>query len=217
MEQARSADTIAYYIINPYGDIAEITWTITGGTIVGHPSTYTADGADTIQVVWNDFNKNSINHGSLIVSEIVKWPAGISCASPEEQLNVEAWVRPKAITDTSGLVVCPGEPFAIKVDFEGKPGYRYKWKLYDRNDTAIIIEDHTAEFITCVNSSTDILVDGIENNTGTQKIYEFEITGVQDALNDNIPGDLSMAGVSIHVQPEPPVGILKNNNSLIRR
>jgi hypothetical protein len=217
IEQARSSDTITYYIINPYGNNAEITWTIAGGTIVGHPSPYTADGADTIQVIWNDSNKTSANYGLLKVSEIVKWPGGISCPSPEEQINVESWSRPKAITDTSGLIICPGESFTIKIDFEGKPEYRYKWKLYDRDNPATIIEDHTAEFITSISPSTDILIAGIENNTDTEKMYEFEITDVQDALNDSIPGDVLMAGVSIYVQPKTSAGILKNNNYLIRR
>lgn len=217
VEQARSADTITYYIINPNGNIAEITWTITGGTIIGHPSPFTADGADTIQVIWNDSNKTSVNYGSLKVSEILKWPGDISCSSPEEQINVESWIRPKAKTDTSNLIVCPGESFAIKVDFEGKPGYRYKWKLYNRDDPACIIEDHTAEFITSINPSTDIIIGGMENNTGTEKIYEFEITEVQDALNDSIQGDVSMAGVSIYIQPKTSVGTLKNNSNLIRR
>jgi hypothetical protein len=216
-EQARSTDTITYYIINPHGNNAEITWTITGGTIVGHPSPYTADGADTIQVIWNDSNKTSANYGLLKVSEIVKWPGGISCPSPEEQINVESWSRPKAKTDTSDLIICPGESFAIKIDFEGKPGYRYKWKLYDRDNPTMLIEDHTAEFITSINPSTDILIAGIENNTGTEKMYEFEITDVQDALNDSIPGDVSMAGVSIYVQPKTSAGMLKNSDYLIRR
>ena len=217
VEQARSADTIIYYIINPYGNDAEITWTITGGIIVGHPSPFTSDGADTIQVIWNDSNKTSANYGLLKVSEIVKWPGGISCPSPEEQLNVESWSRPKAITDTSDLLLCPGEYFTIKIDFQGKPEYSYKWKLYERNNPTLIIEDHTAEYITSISSSTDIVIPGIENDTGTEKIYEFEITDVQDALNDSIPGDVSTAGVSIYVQPKSPAGVLKNNNYLIRR
>jgi hypothetical protein len=216
-EQARCSDTITYYIINPYGNKAEITWTITGGTIIGHPSPYTADGADTIQVIWSDSNKTSANYGSLSVSEIVKWPGGISCPSPEEQIDVESWCLPGAKTDTSALVICPGESFTVKVDFEGKPEYRYKWKICDKDNPATIIEDHTAEFITSIGPSADILIAGIENNTGTEKVYEFEITDVQDAINDSIPGDVSMAGVSIYVQPKIPAGTLKTSSSLIRR
>ena len=118
-EETRSADTIAYYVINPHGNHAEFTWTISGGTIIGHSSPYTATGADTIKVLWDDTNKNSANFGSLRVSEVVNWPGGPSCSSDEMQIDVEAWVRPKTITDTSDIIVCSCEEFVITVDFEG--------------------------------------------------------------------------------------------------
>ncbi len=217
IEQARSADTISYYINNPYGNSAEITWSINGGIIVGHFSPYIADGADTIQVIWNNSLKNSANDGFLAVSEIVHWLGGSSCQSPEEQIYVEAWAPPKAITDSSSLKICPGESFTIQVVFEGKPGYRYKWKLYERENPALLLEDHTTDFITCNNPSADIIIAGVENNTGIEKILEFEITDVQDGLSDNMPGDISMGKVSIHVQPKKSAGTLKSNNYLIRR
>ena len=61
------------------------------------------------------------------------------------------------------------------------------------------------------------MIPGIENNSGAEKIYEFEITDVQDDLTDGMPGDLSVAKVSIYVQPKISAGQLKNNNYLIRR
>ncbi len=216
-ELARSADTIFYYIINPHGNNAEITWTITGGIIIGHSSPYTEDGADTIRVIWNDSNKTNANYGSLKVSYIVNWAIGSSCESPEEQINVESWVRPKAIVNTSSLSICSGDTFKIRVNFEGKPGYKFKWKLFDRDNPAKIIEDHTETFITCNDSLTDILITGIDNNTGTEQVYDFEITDVNDGLTDGTPGDVSTAKASIYVQPKALPGILKDDNHLIRR
>lgn len=213
----RNTDTITYYLKNPYGNNAEFTWTITGGTILGHSSPYIEYGADTIHVIWNDSNKTSANYGSLKVSEIVHWPGGSSCASKEEQIDVESWVRPKAATDTSDIIVCSGESFAIKLDFEGKPGYKYKWKLYDKENPAIIIEDHTTEFINSINPSTDIVIAGIENSSSTEKLYEFEVTDVQDGLTDGMPGNVSMARVTINVQPKKSAGTLESNKHLIRR
>lgn len=216
-EQIRNTDTITYYVNNPYGNNAEFTWTITGGTMVGHSSPYTADGADTIQVIWDDSNKTSANYGSLTVSEIVKWPGGSSCSSEEEQINVESWVQPKAITDTSDIIICSGESFAIKVDFEGKSEYKYKWKLYDKENPAIIIEDYTAEFINSINPSTDIVIAGIENSSGAEKLYEFEIIDVKDGFPDDMPGNVSLARATIYVQPKTSAGTLKSNSHLIRR
>ena len=215
--QARSADTIAYYVINPHGNNVEFTWIITGGTIIGHSSPYTSDGADTIKVIWDDTNKNTANYGSLRVYEVVNWPGGSSCSSDEEQIDVEAWVQPKATTDISDIIVCSGEAFVITVDFEGKPDYRYKWKLYDKDNPAIVIEDHTADFITCTDTSTDIGIAGIENNGSTEKLYEFEITDVQDGLPDGMPGNVTSGTVTIHVQPKATAGTLENNEQLIRR
>ncbi len=216
-QQARSADTIIYYLINPYGNIVEFTWTIAGGTIAGHSSPYTAYEADTIRVIWDDSNKTSANYGSLKVFEVINWPSGPSCSSEEEQINVESWAKPKAITDTSDITTCSGESFVVKVDFEGKPGYKYKWKLYDKNNPALVIDDHTAEFISSAAPSANIVVAGIENNSSIEKIYEFEITDVQDELTDGIPGNVSLARVTIYVQPKSPAGTLKSNNHLIRR
>ncbi len=217
LQQTRSADTIAYFLNNPNGPIEEFTWTITGGVIVGHSSPYMAEAADTIQVVWSDLNKTSANFGSLKVSKVVIWPGGGSCTSPEEKIDVESWVRPKAKTDTSELKICSGESFSVKVFFEGKPDYKYKWKLCDKDNPGIIVEDHTAEFLISTNSSTNILVAGIENYSNSEKIYEFEITDVQDGLTDNMPGDVSMARVTIYLQPKTSAGLLNNNNHLIRR
>ncbi len=197
--------------------MAEFTWTITGGTIAGYSSPYTADGADTIKVIWNDSNKTSANYGSLTVSEIINWPSGASCQSAEEQIDVESWVQPKAITDTSAIIVCSGEPFVISIAFEGKPEYRYKWKLYDKENPIILIQDYTASFITSINPSADIVFDGIENSSNTENLYEFEVTDIQDGLNDSIPGNVSMARVTVYVQPKPIVGILNSTNPLIRR
>ena len=52
-EIVRNTEPVTYYVNNPFGNNAELTWTITGGTIMGHASPYTADGADTIKVLWN--------------------------------------------------------------------------------------------------------------------------------------------------------------------
>ena len=216
-QQERSADTIVYYVINPNGNNAAFTWTITGGTIAGHSSPYTADGKDTIQVIWNNSNKTSPNYGSLKVSEIVKWPGGATCPSDDEKINVESWVQPKAIIDTSEIIICSGETFVIKVDFEGKPEYKFKWKLYDKENPAIIIEDHTAEFIYSSNPSIDIVIAGIENISSAKKLYVFEITDVQDGFSDDMPGNLSLSGVTINVQPKTTAGTLKSNKHLIRR
>lgn len=216
-EQIRNSDTIVYYVNSPYGNNAEFTWTITGGTIIGHSSPYTADGADTIKVIWNDSNKTSANYGSLRVYEVVNWTSGSSCSSDEEQINVESWVQPKASTDTSGIIICSGESFVIKVDFEGKPEYRYKWKLYDKDNPAIVIEDHTAGFINSINTSTDIVIAGIENSGSAEKLYEFEITDVQDGLPDDMPGNVSLARLTIYVQPKTSAGTLESNEQLIRR
>ena len=215
--QARSADSITYYVINPHGNNAEFTWIISGGIIVGHSSPYTADGADSIKVIWDDTNKNTANYGSLSVYEVVNWPSGSSCSSDEEQINVEAWVQPKASIDTSGIIVCSGEEFIITIDFEGKPEYRYKWKLYDKDNPAIVIEDHTAGFIDCSNISTDIVIAGIENNGNTEKLYEFEITDVQDGLIDGMPGNVTSGRATIRVQPKATAGTLESNGQLIRR
>ena len=211
-QQTRSADTIIYYLNTPYSNIAEFTWIITGGTIAGHSSPYTADGADTIQVIWNDSNKTTANYGSLKVSETIKWPGGPFCSSEEEQINVESWVRPKAITDTSDIIICSGESFVIRVDFEGKPEYKYKWKLYDKDNPTVIIEDHTNEFINSINPSTDIIITGIENSGSAEKLYEFEITDVQDGLADGMPGDVLSAKVTIYVQPKTSAGTLNSNS-----
>jgi hypothetical protein len=216
-EQIRNTDPVTYYVNNPYGDQALFTWTITGGTLVGHSSPYTANGADTVEVKWNDTNRNSANYGSLTVSEIVKWHDGSTCPSEEEKINVESWVQPKAQTDTSGILMCPGEPFVIRVYFEGKPGYRYKWKLYDLENPAIPVEDHTDVFISSINSFADIDIPALENSVSTEKLYEFEITDVQDGFADGMPGDVSSARVTIFVQPKTAAGILKSNNHLIRR
>lgn len=197
--------------------MAEITWSVFGGTIAGHSTPYTAEGADTIQVIWNNSNKTSANYGSLHVSEIIHWPGGPSCPSEEEQINVESWVQPTATTDTSGIIVCRGETFMITINFEGKPGYQYKWKLYDSENPELLIENHTTEFINSSEPSADILIAGLENNGSTQKLYEFEVTEVLDALNDSVPGNVSMAGVTIYVQPEPIAGTLKSSDQLIRR
>ncbi len=216
-EQIRNTDTISYYVNNPYGDKAEFTWIITGGTIVGHSSPYTADGADTIQVIWNDSNKTSANYGSLKVSEIIDWSDEASCQSEDEIINIESWVQPKATTDTSGIIVCPGESFVISIDFEGKPGYHYKWKLFEKDKPEILVEDYTADFINCVNPSTDIIIAGIENSSSTQLLYEFVVTDVQDELIDSMPGNVLEARAIIYVQPKPPVGVLKTTTHLIRR
>lgn len=197
--------------------MAEFTWTIAGGIIAGHPSPYTAAGADTIQVIWNSLNKTSANYGSLKVFEIINWPVGISCQGEENQINVESWAQPKAITDTSGIRVCKGESFVITINFEGKPGYQYKWKLYDKENPSIILEDYTTDFITSINPSVDIVFTGIENSSSTQKLYEFAVTEVKDGLDDNMPGNVSMARVTIYVEPEPKVGTLRSINPLIRR
>lgn len=216
-EQTRSSDTITYYLINSYGNNAVFTWTVTGGEIAGHLSPYTAAGADTIQVIWSDSNKTTANYGSLSVSEVVNWPSGASCPGDEEQINIESWVQPKASTDTAGIIVCTGEPFVITVNFEGKPEYKYKWKLYDKENPEIIVEDYTSDFINCANPSTDIVFDGMENADSTEKIYVFEVTDVQDGLDDGMPGNVSMGRVKIYVQPKKPAGALKSNNHLIRR
>ena len=216
-EQSRSADTIIYFVQNPYGNNAEFTWTITGGNIVGHSSPYTANGADTIQVIWNDSNKTTANIGSITVSEVVNWPGGSSCPSDEEKINVESWVQPKAIAEGNNLKVCSGESFILKISFEGKPGYEYKWRLYSKTDSTIVIEDYTSDFISCSDTTADIVVAGIENNSPTEEIYEFEVTDVKDGLADGMPANISMAKVNIHVQPESSPGTLKNSNTLIRR
>jgi hypothetical protein len=216
-EQVRNTEPVTYYVNNPFGNNAAFTWTITGGTIAGHSSPYTAVGADTIEVIWNDSNRTSANYGSLMVSEIVKWPGGSTCSSEEENINVESWVQPKAATDFADLIVCTGEAFVVRVNFEGKPGYKYKWKLYDKENPETIIEDHTAEFVSCIDTSTDIVIAGIENNNTTEKMYEFEITDVQDAFTDGMPGNVSMGSVTVYVQPKTPAGILKSNSHLIRR
>jgi hypothetical protein len=216
-EEARSADTIIYYIKNPYGNSAEITWSITGGIIVGHSSPYTADGADTIKVIWNDTKKSSVNPGSLKVSEIVKWAGGTSCPSPEEQINVESWVKPKVITDTLALNICSEDSIIIKVYFEGKPEYKYKWRLYEKNNPSQIIEDYTTNFIISNDTITYIKIAGIKNTTGSVQIYEFEITEVHDGLTDKTHGDVSMGKTSIYIQSETSIGTIKNNNQLIRR
>ena len=213
----RNTDTIVYYVNNPHGITAEFTWTIDGGTITGHSSPYTADGADTISVMWDDANRTSANYGSLKVSKIVKWPGGVSCQSDETEIHVESWVQPKASTDTTGINICPGESFTIQLVFEGKPPYQYKWKLYEKEDPGVIIEDHTAGFISSPGPSTGIIIAAIENNSGTEKIYEFEVTEVQDGLDDGMPCDVSMAGVTVYVQPKPAAGTLENSNHLIRR
>lgn len=218
-EQVRSADTTSYYVNNPFGDKAEFTWTISGGIIAGHSSPYTADGADTIRVIWNDSNKTSANYGFLTVSEIIHWqsPSSASCQSNDEQIYVQSWVQPKAATDTSAIIVCSGEEFLINLNFQGKPGYRYKWKLYDKDTPSVIIEDHTTDFINCDSTSTDIIVPGIVNTGNTEKSYEFEVTDVQDTLNDGMPGNVSMGRVTVRVQPVPKAGIIKSSNQLIRR
>lgn len=217
-EQIRSADTIKYYVNNPYGNNAEYTWIITGGVIVGHSTHYTADGADTVNVIWNDSNKTSANFGFLGVSEVLLWK-GVpsSCQSDEEQINVQSWVQPRVITDTSDIIVCSGESSLINLNFEGKPGYRYKWKFYDKENPSAIIEDHTTEFIDCDSTSTDIVLPGIENTGNTEKLYEFEVTDVQDGLDDGIPGNVSLGRVTIRVQPKPQAGTIKSSNYLIRR
>lgn len=216
-EQIRNTDTISYYVNNPDGDRAEFTWTITGGTIAGHSSPYSAIGADTIKVIWDNSNKSSANIGSLKVSKIINWPGGSSCQSEEEQIYVESWVQPKAITDTSSIIVCSGESFAISIEFEGKPGYRYKWKLYDKENPEILLEDHTVDFINSMDPFKNIAIAGIENSSNTEKFLEFEVIDVQDGFDDNMPGDVSMASVTIYVQPKPKTGILKSPNSIIRR
>lgn len=213
----RCSVPITYYVHNPYGNNATFTWTITGGTIPGHTSPYTSDGADSISVIWNAAATTEANPGSLKVWETVHWPDGASCSSAEEQIQVEAWVRPKAITDTTDRYVCLDEAFTIPVFFEGKPGYRYTWKLYDKDNPYIIIEDHTAGYISCDSTYTDILIAGIRNTTGTEKQYIFEITGVQDSLDDGMTGEISTARITIHVWPKTSTGILYNNNHLIRR
>ena len=216
-EQSRSADTISYYVNNPYGDKAEFTWNVTGGVIAGHTAPYTAIGADTIQVIWNDSNKTGPNYGSLTVSEVIHWDGGSSCLSNSEQINVESWVRPKASTDTTDIIICAGESFLIRLNFEGKPGYQYKWKLYEKDDPAVIIEDHTADSVISKDPSADITIAGIDNTGNTENLYEFEVTGFQDGLNDSIPGDITVGKVTIRVQPKPRAGKIKSNNHLIRR
>lgn len=216
-EQIRNTDTITYFVNNPYGNQAEFTWIITGGIIIGHSSPYTADGADTIRVLWDDANRTSANPGSLLVSEIVKWPDGSSCPSDVEQIDIESWVQPAALTDTSGIIVCSGESFLIGLDFEGKPGYQYKWKLYDKDNPSVILEDHTAAFISCMYTSTDIIIPGLVNTGSAEKLYVFEVTDVQDDLPDGMPGNVSSGRVMVHVQPKTSTGTLKSNNHLIRR
>ncbi len=216
-EQIRNTDTITYYVINPYGNKAEFTWTITGGIIVGHSSPYTANGADTIKVLWDDSNRTSANYGILRVSEIVNWSGGSSCSSEEEQINVESWVQPKAIAFTSDSVICSGESFVINVDFEGKPEYKFKWKLYEKDNPTIIVEDHTNEFTISITPSTEIVLAGIENSSNTEKLYVLEITDVQDGFPDGMPGNLSSARVTLYVQPKASAGTLNSNGNLIRR
>jgi hypothetical protein len=216
-EQIRNTDTISYYVNNPYGTMAEFTWIISGGTIVGHSTPYTAAGADNILVIWNDSNRTTPNFSYLRISETINWPDGASCQSDEEQIDVESWVQAKASTDTSGIRVCRGESLVIKVEFEGKPGYQYKWKLYEKENPEILVEDHTSDFENSINPSIDILIAGIENNSNTQKIYEFLVTEVRDGLNDDMPGDVSMASATIYVQPVPLIGEIKSSNNLIRR
>jgi hypothetical protein len=213
----RNTDTISYYVNNPHGNRAEFTWIIDGGIIVGHSSPYTEDGADTIQVIWNDSNKTSANYGSLKVSKIVKWPGGASCPSEETEINVESWVQPKAATDTAGIFVCSGESFVIPLDFEGKSPYQYKWKLFEKEHPGVLVEDHTAGFISSTGPSTNIIIAAIENNSNTEKLYEFEVTDIQDGLHDGMPCNVSLARVIIHVRPKPSAGILKSTNHLIRR
>lgn len=216
-ETIRNTDTISYYVNNSHGNKAEFTWTIIGGIIVGHSSPYTADGADTIRVIWDDSNRTSANYGSLKVSKIVKWSGGVSCQSEETEIHVESWVQPKAATDTTGISVCPGESFVIQLVFEGKPPYQYKWKLYEKEDPGVVVEDYTAGFISSIDPSTGIVIAPIENNSSTEKIYEFEVTEVQDELDDGMPCDVSMAGVTIYVQPKLAAGTLESSNHLIRR
>ena len=217
LEQIRNTDTVTYYLLNPEGNNAEFTWTITGGSIAGHTSPYTAVGADTIQVIWDDSNKTTANYGSLKVSKVINWAGGASCTSPEEQIDIESWVQPKAITDTTGIIVCPNEPFSIKLDFEGNPAYKYKWKLYDKDNPTVILVDTTAAFLSTTNTSTDIELEGIENLGSAEKIYVFEVSDVQDAIEDGMPGDISMGRVNIHVQSRSSAGTLNSTNSLIRR
>jgi hypothetical protein len=216
-EQVRNTEPITYYVKNPYGNRAEFTWTITGGSIVGHASPYIADGADTIQVIWDDQNRNSSNYGSLRVSEIVKWSESSNCSSEEEQINVESWVQPKARTDFPEITVCSGETITVSVYFEGMPEYRFKWKLYDTENPEIVIEDHTTEFIRCNEPLTDIIITGIDNNTPSEKIVEFRITDVRDAFADGMPGDVSLGTVMIYVQPKPLAGTLKSSHHLFQR
>lgn len=216
-EKIRNTDTISYFVNNPYGNMAEFTWTIYGGTIVGHSTIYTAEGADTIKVIWNDLNKTTSNFGSLKVSESLNWPGGFSCQSEEEQINVESWVQPKATTNISSIIVCQGESFVVTINFEGEPGYQYKWKLYEKEYPDILIEDHTTDFINSINTSVDIIIAGIENNSNTQKLYEFVVTDVQDEYNDGMTGNVLMSKATIYVQPKPLMGTLKTTNHLIRR
>jgi len=216
-EKIRNTDTISYYVNNPYGNLAELTWTIDGGTIVGHSTLYTAEGADTIKVIWDDSNKNTANFGSLKVSESLSWPGGSSCQSEEEQIHVESWVQPKATTNISSIRVCQGESFVVKINFEGEPGYQYKWKLYEKEYPEILVENHTTDFINSINTSADIVIAGLKNSSSSQKLYKFEITDVQDGLNDGMTGNVLMSWATIYVQSKPLKGTLKTTNHLIRR
>jgi hypothetical protein len=216
-EQIRNSDTISYYVIAPFSSKAEFTWTITGGSIIGHSSPYTAIGADTIKVIWNNSNKNDANYGTLNVFERISWSGTDYCQSEETDIKVESWVRPAAIAEMSNINVCQGEPFTVSVRFQGKPGYNFKWKLYDKENPNILIEDHSTEFINCSYLSADINLNGINNSSDSLKYYVFEITDVQDGLNDNLSADLSMGKIIIGVQPIPNIGIPQSNKKLIRR
>lgn len=133
------------------------------------------------------------------------------------EILVESWVQPKAIVDTSDIIICPDESFVIKVDFEGKPPYRYKWKLYEKNNPEVWVEDHTTEYSSSISPSIDIPITALQNNSDTEKEYVFEITEVKDSLKDDMPCNVSMARQPIYVQPKQTVGTLKSSNHLISR
>lgn len=215
--QDRSADTTIYYVENSLGSNAVFTWNITGGIIPGHGSSYTAEGADSIEVIWNDSCKSCANKGTLTVYKIVSWPDGNFCISPEEQISVEAWSRPKATADTNTRFVCSQKAFDIELSFEGKPGYQYQWKLYDKNNPSLVLEDHTDEYTSSGNPFTSISIAGITNTSEVEKQYVFELTALKDALDDGMPEDLTEAKKIIVVRPQASAGQLKYTNYLKRR
>ena len=213
----RNTDPISYTVSNPDGNNATFTWTVTGGTIVDQSSPYSATGANSIQVIWDNANKTSVNIGNLTVSKVIDHGDGVSCPGPDQIMEIQSWVSPKATVATSNFHVCSGEASTVDLTFEGKADYSYKWKVYQKDTPANIVEDKTGSFLTSNTSSVTVDIASVVNISGSDIIYVFAVTQVQDAFADIDDGDITTATVEMTVHSTSDIGPIQSGSSLISR